>query len=279
MYVRIVEIFLLQLLVTIKDLVVDIMEGVLSSMVNFFLCLSFQKVENFPSEEDHLKSFPIRQFGSFIFANTSKNPSNYEKWIHPVKEKMSWFPFDRLKAVPQLDKEYYLDAHWALYCDNYLEGFHVPFVHEKLNDTIDYGSYTTEVIDKTILQTGYSKKGESHFNRTHGFEGKENIYAFYWFLFPNLMINFYTWGVSINVVKPVSKTKTIIQFKTFMLDSSSENDFDKTYLHETEMEDEDIILDVQKGIQSKHYTKGRYSPTPGTRCSFFSPITCKFLNE
>jgi hypothetical protein len=26
-----------------------------------------------------------------------------------------------------------VNAHWALYCDNYLEGFHIPFVHEDLD--------------------------------------------------------------------------------------------------------------------------------------------------
>ena len=29
-----------------------------------------------------------------------------------------------------------------LYCENYLEGFHIPFVHHSLNEIVDYGTRT-----------------------------------------------------------------------------------------------------------------------------------------
>ena len=38
-------------------------------------------------------------------------------------------------------KDYMVNAHWALYCENYLEGFHIPFVHAGLNAVIDFGNY------------------------------------------------------------------------------------------------------------------------------------------
>jgi hypothetical protein len=39
------------------------------------------------------------------------------------------------------DREYRLDAHWALYVENYLEGFHLPFVHATLAASVEYASY------------------------------------------------------------------------------------------------------------------------------------------
>ena len=52
-----------------------------------------------------------------------------------------------LKLEKTLQKDFLIDANWALYCDNYLEGFHVPFVHESLNEVLDYGSYKTIIYE------------------------------------------------------------------------------------------------------------------------------------
>jgi choline monooxygenase len=49
-------------------------------------------------------------------------------------------------------------AHWALYCENYLERFHIPFVHAGLNAAIDYGNYTTELFSLSNLQLGIAKE-------------------------------------------------------------------------------------------------------------------------
>ena len=55
-------------------------------------------------------------------------------------------------------KEYLVNAHWALYCDNYLEGFHIPFVHNDLNAQLDYGNYTSELYEDMALQIGYASE-------------------------------------------------------------------------------------------------------------------------
>jgi hypothetical protein len=54
-----------------------------------------------------------------------------------------------------------LKANWALYIDNYLEGFHIPYVHSSLNAVIDYGSYTSELYDYCNLQLAFAKTGKS----------------------------------------------------------------------------------------------------------------------
>ena len=49
-------------------------------------------------------------------------------------------------------------AHWAFICDNYLEGFHIPYVHQALNKVIDYGQYETHLFDSGTPQIGIGKK-------------------------------------------------------------------------------------------------------------------------
>ena len=61
-------------------------------------------------------------------------------------------------------REIFMKAHWALYCENYLEGFHIPFVHAGLNAVIDFGNYTTELFRYSNLQLGIAKDNEDCFD-------------------------------------------------------------------------------------------------------------------
>ena len=84
---------------------------------------------------------------------------------------MAQFNFDASQS-----KDYLVNCHWALYCDNYLEGFHIPFVHEDLNAALDYGSYTTELFQNGSLQIGYSSGGEEVFDLPIGHPDEKSFY-------------------------------------------------------------------------------------------------------
>ena len=44
-----------------------------------------------------------------------------------------------------------------LYCDNYLEGFHIPFIHNDLNEALDFNNYDVELFKYSNLQIGIGK--------------------------------------------------------------------------------------------------------------------------
>ena len=71
------------------------------------------------------------------------------------------------------------------------------------------------------LQIGYANSGEDTFNlpKDHPDFGQE-IAAYYFWIYPNIMLNFYPWGLSINVVKPISINKTKVSFLTYIFDES-----------------------------------------------------------
>ena len=50
-------------------------------------------------------------------------------------------------------------------------------------------------------------------------------------------------------------------------------------LHQVEMEDEDVVQNVQKGIRSRYYKHGRYSVTRETGTHHFHRLLAKFVNE
>ena len=69
----------------------------------------------------------------------------FEDLIKEMDDRIGWMPIEKFKFDPVTSKDYFVNANWALYCDNYLEGFHIPFVHGGLNKTLDYDKYHTEV--------------------------------------------------------------------------------------------------------------------------------------
>ena len=50
-------------------------------------------------------------------------------------------------------------------------------------------------------------------------------------------------------------------------------------LHKVEMEDEKVVLNVQKGIQSRFYKNGRYSANHEQGTHYFHQLICKYLSK
>ena len=86
------------------------------------------------------------------------------------------------------------------------------------------------------------------------------IAAYYFWLFPNLMLNFYPWGLSINIITPISVDRTKIQFKSYVWDESKLDSGAGADLDKVELEDEEVVQQVQKGVASRFYRYGRFSP-------------------
>ena len=231
----------------------------------------FELTENFPSERDDLPPVPCGALGSLLFASPAPAAA-FEEFFAPVAERLTWLDWQSLKFSRRLSRDYFVNAHWALYCENYLEGFHIPFVHHSLNEAIDYGAYTTETFRYASLQTGYAKAGEG------AFDFNVDIAALYFFVFPNLMLNFYPWGLSVNLVKPLQKDLTQVSYLTFVADESKLGTGAGGDLGRVEFEDQAVVESVQRGIRSRFYERGRYSPTREQGTHHFHRLIAEFMS-
>ena len=239
----------------------------------------FKEVEDFPRPEDDLHELNLHQWGNLLFTTLSSQRSA-EDFLKPMQDRLSWFPVERLNFRSDLSKTYNVRAHWALYCENYLEGFHIPFVHAGLNAVIDYGSYATELFDLSNLQLGIAKDQDDCFDLpSHSVDHGKKVAAYYFWVFPNMMFNFYPWGLSINIVKPVSLTQTKVDFLTYVLDESKLNAGVGSDLDKVEKEDEEVVENVQKGIYSRFYRHGRYSVTREQGTHHFHRLIAEFMNK
>lgn len=220
----------------------------------------FQDAIDFPSDSDHLPILQLKQWGPLSF--TSLNPfQEFEEWFAPILERLSWLSIHDFEPAPVYTKVYDIPAHWALYCDNFLEGFHIPFVHPNLNQVLSYPDYQYELFEWGSLQVGHAKAGEQVFEIPAGHpDTDKHIAAYYFWLFPNLMLNFYPWGLSVNVVEPTGQTHCRVRFETFVWKPELYDASGQEALHQTELEDEEVVASVQRGIHSSLYDRGRYSP-------------------
>lgn len=216
-------------------------------------------VPDFPGEEDHLRRPAQSVWAGFHFVRMQDGPG-FDSWIHPLRQRIDFLPLRTLAHDPDRSQTYIVKANWALYCENYLEGLHIPFVHPALREALDLTAYPVITDGQTVLQTGLAREGESAFDLPpdHPDFG-QRIYAWYYWLFPNLMINVYPWGLSVNVVEPVGVAETRVRFLTYRFAGQSGGP-DTHALHDTELEDESVVETVQQGVRSSLYTPGRMVP-------------------
>ena len=238
----------------------------------------FTEVKNFPTPEDNLTALPLHQWSQFLFTGLP-GALPAELFFKEMSERIGWMELDKYKFRADLSRDFHVEAHWALYCENYLEGFHIPFVHAGLNSVIDYGSYTTELFRYSNLQLAIAKDSDAYFDlpETSPDYGKK-VAAYYFWVFPNMMFNFYPWGLSVNIVRPTGTTACTVSFLTYVFDESKRSSGAGADLLQVEMEDEDVVQLVQRGIKSRFYKHGRYSVTRETGTHHFHRLVAGFMN-
>ena len=223
----------------------------------------FEGVKNFPTKSDNLAKVDLLKWNNFIFCSLFTG-FTIKNILNDISNRLNYFPFEKIYFDKKRSNTYMIDAHWALYCENYLEGLHVPFVHNGLNSDIDLDSYKTEILENGVLQYTNSKDNK--------------IYAYYYWIFPNIMFNFYDWGLSINIIEPINKEKTRIKFLSFPIKGKSQPSNTNSSLEKVEIEDQNIVKKVQRGIKSSFYNRGRYSVKYEKGVHYFHRLIAKYIN-
>ena len=240
----------------------------------------FDDVEDFPTARDDLPRLHTGQWGPLLFAAIDPVVP-FDEWIAPVRARTDWLKAETFEFDPATSRDYTLAANWALYVDNYLEEFHIPYVHGvSLGGALDYDAYRTERFAWANLQFGMAKEGEPAFElpADHPDAGSR-VAAFYFWLFPNLMLNFYPWGLSVNVVRPHGPARTTVEFRSWVRDATRRSEGAGGALHRVEMEDEEVVESVQRGVRSRLYDRGRYSPRREVGTHHFHALLAALLQD
>jgi len=219
----------------------------------------FEDARAFPRPEDHLLEVASGAWRGFRFASLAPAVA-FAEWIAPL-ETIAGRLAEALPHEPSEQRTYEFDANWLLYVENYLEGFHIPYVHAGLAAALDWSQYRIELFPWASLQVGLAAGGEATLDLPAGHPHHGQRIAGYWFwLHPNTLFNFYPWGLSINVVEPVGPTRTRVHYRLHVARPELRARGAGADLDRVEREDEREVLAVQRGVTSRLYRGGRYAP-------------------
>jgi choline monooxygenase len=239
----------------------------------------FDAAKDFPAPSDHLPQVPFGVLGTQAFAAVDP-AAPLEAFLGDIRVRLAWMPLAQFRHDPSRDRSFDVAAHWALYVENYLEGLHIPFIHPALNRVLAFDGYDYELHRYANLQFARAREGELAFDLPPSSpDFGQRVAAYYYWVFPNLMLNFYPWGLSVNVVQPQGMARTRVLFRSYVWDAARLGAGAGNGLDQVEMEDEEVVQQVQRGVQSRFYDRGRYSPSKEQGVHHFHRLLGEFMGH
>ena len=92
------------------------------------------------------------------------------------------------------------------------------------------------------------------------------------------MLNFYSWGLSLNIIEPINKNKSRIRFLSYPIGNNTHPTDIASSLDKVEKEDQEVVCNVHKGMKSQFYNRGRYSVKHEKGVHHFHRLICKYIN-
>lgn len=224
-----------------------------------------------------LQPVAVHTWGPMVFAALDPEVPRFEEQFAAVIARCAPLKLERMRHV--MSRDYFVDANWKVYVDNFLEGYHIPLVHPGLNREIDCRKYVSELgAFHTLQHAPIRKEGASHYRATS--EGEEALY--YW-LFPNMMLNIYQGQMQVNIVIPESVDRALVRFDWYAPDPVPDMESDARWrdlIHfsdEVQGEDAGICEIVQRNLRSRAYRSGPYSPSRENGVHHFHRLMAPYL--
>jgi choline monooxygenase len=182
-----------------------------------------------------------------LFVNLDPGAPPVGDWLHEgFRSQCDAFPVEEWR--PSVRGVHTIACNWKTYGDNYLEGYHIPFVHPALARAIDTSSYEVHVGDGWIRHVATPRHDAS----TAG------VWLYHW---PNLALNLYADGMSVERWTPTAPTGTDLVVDYCFADpttADSRRDVDAST--QTCLEDKAICEAVQRNLEAGAYVDGLLAP-------------------
>lgn len=229
------------------------LEGELKGTPDFEGVCGFEKAKN------GLLPVAVETWEQFVFVNLSSDPKPLSEFLGGLAERSK--PLELSSPRFQERCVSTLECNWKVFVDNYLDGgYHVPHLHKGLNSVLDYSEYIIETQDRFCLQSSPVHPSGADAATAAVRRGDR---AYYFWLYPNFMINCYEGLMDTNLVLPAGIDRTKVIFDFYFADVSeaahARNRQSVDVGERIQQEDVAICEAVQRGLKSRAYESGRLS--------------------
>ena len=219
----------------------------------------FEGVNNFARSDNGLVPVKAEVWEAFVFVNLDPNARPLREFLGGLVNRCAPLGLSTLHYFAT--KSWDIACNWKVFVDNYLDGgYHVPHLHKALSSVLDYKQYTIENEDRYCLQS--SPMVESDEDAATGATRKGDR-AWYFWQYPNFMINCYAGYMDTNLVIPLDTDHCRVIFDFYFDDVSDArraiNEQSVSVGDRVQDEDLGICEDVQRGLKSRAYGAGRLS--------------------
>jgi choline monooxygenase len=219
----------------------------------------FDGVRNFDRQQNGLVPVKTDIWEKFVFVNLDPEAAPLQDFLGGFVRRVAPLGVSKLHYFDS--RSYDIHCNWKVFVDNYLDGgYHVPHLHKGLNSVLDCKEYTIENEDRYCLQS--SPMVASNEDAATGATRKGDR-AWYFWQYPNLMINCYEGYMDTNLVLPVDADHCRVIFDFYFADvSETHREYNQQSIDVSlRVQDEDLGIceAVQRGLKSRAYGAGRLS--------------------
>jgi choline monooxygenase len=221
----------------------------------------FDGVADFCREDEGLVELAVAAWGPLVWVRSRQGNSDLPTFLEPLPQRAAALGLQNLHFVER--RTYRLACNWKVFVDNYLDGgYHVNTIHPGLAGVLDYSQYRTEVFENTSVQISPLRPDSSKPSAAATVRTGEA--AYYWWVFPNFMMNIYDGVMDTNLVLPLGpdRCEVIFDFYFDRPEAAGVSSFmaeSMAVAHQIQLEDIAICEEVQKGLASRSFDTGRFS--------------------
>ncbi|MBS0382088.1 MAG: Rieske 2Fe-2S domain-containing protein [Proteobacteria bacterium] len=211
-----------------------------------------QDAQDFNVADIHLPPLAVHEWQGLVFVALDAGAPPFDEVYGGIVERIAPIDLGAMRSFRQINYE--MDCNWKIYVENYVEGYHLPHVHPGLSKALDYRNYRTELFTWYSLQTSPLRDSGV------GYGSGE---AFYYFIYPNVMLNIVPGRLQTNVILPLGPDRCRVVFDYYYTQdehTQSRISGDQSFSDEVQAEDAGICEAVQKGLASGFYSPGRLNP-------------------
>lgn len=219
----------------------------------------FDGVADFDRAQNSLIGHTVSTWGPWVFVHLGTPTRSLFEWLEPVERLTPPGALEGLEFAGR--KEYRLQCDWKVFVDNYLDGgYHVNSIHPELGGVIDYKHYRT--VNEGLASVQISPLRQTPKGAGEEVSGvRKGDSAYYWWVFPNLMINIYEGVMDTNLVLPDGPERCRVLFDFYFSPAWDQKARAESMAVADRIQDQDadICEEVQRGLHSRYYDTGRFS--------------------